>query len=162
MDEQFDGMFCPGLLLLIGLPLLELVDEDLLDLAIDHNFEAPEGLLDPPDLIAPFEKLIEVLPLGVLLLGDEPLEYLHELGLLDLQRLPVEDLFDVRVLLSEVVVAELAALDFVRDRHLQTLEPPGLDLREPQVLVVEALAVQHFEHPEEPRPVVVPTPPLVE
>jgi hypothetical protein len=71
-----------------------------------------------PVLEAIFEELVEVLKFEFLLCLDDLLDDAGELGLLELVLLLVEDFLDVLVLVEEVVVAELAALDLVLYRLL--------------------------------------------
>lgn len=115
--------------------LLEEPHEDDFDLLVDHLVNPLHCLAELPVLETIPEEAVEEGELDLLLVVDDALDDGGKLGLLKLVLLLVQDFLNVLVLVEQVVVAELAALDFVADGLLQHEEPLLQDLAEGKVLI---------------------------
>ncbi len=143
-----DCVFYPELFLFVGDGGFEYPHEHEFDLVLDHFVDAGDCFPEVPVLEAVFEEAVEVGEFEVLFGPEDALDDAGELGLFEFVLLLVEHLLDVFVLLEEVVVAELAALDLVPDGLLQHEEPLLQDAAEREVLVERLLALYrvHYAH----------------
>lgn len=105
----------PVCFLLLSDTLLQYPHKHNLDLLVNHLIYPLDGLSKLPIFESILHELIEILQLDFLLSFDDLLYDVGELGLLKFMLFLIQDLFDVFVLIKEIIVAEFAALDLVSD-----------------------------------------------